>query len=581
MSFLNNFFIFFNKKNKISLAIIIFLSLLQILLELIGIASIIPFVTFLLEPEKIKSLPYFSSYIKIDNFDLNNNLILIFCLVFFLIFLFKNILIILTNKNIFNFIFSMRSQIYEDLLKKILSQKYFFFIKQRDSRIFNVTFQETSNFSANVIRPVINIITELIVSISIFTLLIFLGYSQTLLIILPIFFICGLILKKINKLIKKWSLTRIQDQEKLTALNFNLVNGIKETFLYGKEKNIIKNFIPPLWSLSNLNSKNSLIVTYPKVILEQAVILILILIILIMLNVAKTNSEIIVTISIYMISAYRLLPSVNKIFVSYQQLKFGKPSISILLKYYNLSNQRNITFKKENSSSVITYSFNKKISLENISFAYTEGSKNILSNTNFHFNKNETVGIYGESGSGKSTLVNILIGLLNLNSGRIIIDDKILDTSKNISNYQKLFSLTAQDSFLINGTIKDNIIFGSNSDIIDEVRVSQAIIFANLNEMIKKLPNGIDTDIGSSIKKISSGQKQRIAIARSFYLNKKIMIFDEATNALDEENELQIMQNIKGLKNNKTLIIISHNKNNIKDCDRIYQFDPPDIKTIK
>ena len=197
----------------------------------------------------------------------------------------------------------------------------------------------------------------------------------------------------------------------------------------------------------------------------------------------------------------------------------------------------------------------------------------------FSINKFNLIGISGESGSGKSTLINIITRLIKPDSGSLLIDGKKIEGLQDLRNYQNLFNITSQDTFLLNGSIKENIIFGNDAEISLE-KIKESVKFARLDKMIDELPNGINTDIGLTFKKLSSGQKQRIAIARAYYLDKQIIIFDEATNALDEENERKIMENLSKLKTKKTIIIISHNKKNLEMCDEIFELQNKNLKKI-
>ena len=180
--------------------------------------------------------------------------------------------------------------------------------------------------------------------------------------------------------------------------------------------------------------------------------------------------------------------------------------------------------------------------------------------------------ISGKSGSGKSTIVNLLTGLIKPSEGKIIIDEKNITDPMDLRIYQNFFSITSQDTYLVDGTIKDNIIFGSSEQNSSE-KLKFAIKFAQLEAMINESSDGIETYIGSSIKQLSSGQKQRISIARSIYSDREILIFDEATNALDQENEKLIFKNLDNLRSQKTIIIISHNPDNLKICDSIFKVE--------
>ena len=238
------------------------------------------------------------------------------------------------------------------------------------------------------------------------------------------------------------------------------------------------------------------------------------------------------------------------------------------MEYYNL-NKKNKFIENQNFEE--TTDFQNNIDLKNISFGYRK-DKYIIKNLNLKIYKNKILGISGESGSGKSTIVNLLTGLIKPSEGNITIDEKKITNPIQLRIYQNLFSVSSQDTYLIDGTIKDNIIFGSSENISLQ-KLNFAIKFARLESMIKELHDGIDTYIGSSIKQLSSGQKQRISIARSIYNDRKILIFDEATNALDQENEKLIFKNLDNLRSQKTIIIISHNPDNLKICDSILKVD--------
>ena len=566
MTIINNFWKLLENKQKVLFLTIIFFSLIQAFLEMIGIAAAIPFVTFLLKPESIAEIDIISKYIQPSQLIITDQLILIFCLIFFSIFLIKNLVIVITNKIIYNFIFTFRSKLFLDLLNNILHQEFLFFVKRGISKIFNTTFNEVNIFSINIVKPLIILFSELLVSFGILFLIVITGNIDGLILIFPIMVAVGLILKKINKSIKNWALTRIDNNEKIINYNFNLAHGIKEILIFGKIKNIVDQFNNSIESLREVDVKHNVVTSYPKVLLEQAVILIFILIILLMNFYGVENNNIIITLSFYLAAAYRLVPSINKIFVSYQQIKFGKPSIPRVMEYRNLK-KTNIFFDEKNL--LKTLSFEKEIRLKNINFNYDNNS-NVVENLDLEIKKNQIIGISGESGIGKSTIINILTSLLKVKKGEIFVDDNHVNSQADFRKYQNLFSISSQDTYLLDGTIKENIIFGYDNNFSKE-RFDNAIKFSRLENTINNLPNGIETFVGSTIKQLSSGQKQRISIARSIYSDRKILIFDEATNGLDEENEKIIFNNLKKLKSNKTIIIISHNPKNLGICDAIYQ----------
>ncbi len=556
---------FLDNKDKKSFYLIVFFSLLQGILEMLGIAVIIPFMTMLLNPEGLQDLPLIGNLFNFNSLIVDKKTMIISCAGLFLIFFIKNILILFTNKFIYRFIFNLRTKIFFRLTDNILHQEYLFFVTKSMSEIYNVTINELNNFIANIVKPSIILIVEIIVFCGIIVLIILSGYIDSLLSIFPIIILIAIILKKVSRSIKKWSKKRISSHKNLLDLNQNYVYGIREILIYGTVNKILSNFRSILENLSSIDVKNTMVTNYPKILLEQSLILIFSIIILHLYSSGKQSSETLIVLSFYLAVAYRLLPSLNKIFVSNQQIKYGKPSANKIIEFFNLVKQNDYSANENNDSLV----FKNEIMLKDIDFKYSQNQK-VLENVNLKINKNEIIGFFGESGSGKTTLINLITNIIKPTSGEILIDNQKVDNFRLIRKYQNLFSISSQDTFFIDGTIKDNIIFGSKEEF-SKSQIDKAINFAQLEKFIQELPNGLDTDIGFAIKQLSSGQKQRITIARTIYNDRQIMIFDEATNALDEENERVIIENIKNLKAHKTIIIISHNRKNLDICDETYQ----------
>lgn len=568
MKFLKEYWHFLNSSEKKFFVFMLFLSAFQTVIEMIGIAAIIPFATLLLNPEALKNTGSFYYLYENYNFPFKENPIIFFCIFFLLIFLFKNILVIIISKITLGFVYRLRTRLYLNLLKKVMHQNYLYFINKGTTKIFNITFNEVSNFTSNISTPLITLISEVLISIGIIILIILTGYLNGLALIIPIVVIAALILKKINVFIKSWSQMRIVSTEKILKGSFNLMGGIKEIFIFGNLKKILLYFEDSLNPLMKIDINNGVIATVPKALLEQLVIIVFIAIILTMNSMGSNNQDTMIVLGFFLAAAYRLVPSLNKIFISYQRIKFGKPSIQRIKEFYNLN------YKKEHNDSIQSNSndklnFNNKIILKDINFSYIKNYQT-LKNINLEIRKNNIIGFFGESGSGKSTLVDLITGLLKPSHGNILVDDKEINNLKDSRSYTNLFCLISQDTFLLEGNVRDNILFGSEDSPFNNERFFQAIKFSQLEKFVNDLPNGVDTYIGNNFKKISSGQKQRIAIARSFYSNREILIFDEATNALDESNEKTILKNLMYMKNKKTIILISHNFNNLDICDKIY-----------
>lgn len=563
-----------SKQNKFYFLILIFLIIIQAFFEILSIAMVIPFVTLLLDPNSMSNIP-FLNFLNPVNFSVSKQEIIIYMSILFLMaFIFKNITVVIINKFLFDYVYNFRKDLTTRVLKKYLHQNYIFFVKNSYSTIAANLSKEVENLSGVYFRPILIILSELIILIAILILIVFSGYIEGFLIILPFVFLTALIFKSLNKKVKSWSNARVINTKNLTKLTYEIILGIREILLIGKVSEILKKYKLFQKESSNIESKVELAQTLPRVTIELFAIFLFLLTFTYLSFQNIDNKEIFVILSFYIAIAYRVIPSLNKIFIHYQQLKVGKPSVNIILNDLNLKDE--LYFFDNNKEKI---NFSKKIEFKNIEFQFQDRKK-LFKDNNFTILKNEIIGIYGESGSGKTTLLNILSLLIKPKNFELIVDDNKIETLQDFRKYQNLISFVSQDTFLLEDTIKNNIFFGSDN-IYDNEKLKEALKFSNLNEFVEELPDRLDTVIGLNSKKISSGQRQRIALARLYYSSRDILIFDEATNALDEKNEQLIINNIYNLKKSKTIILVSHNKKNLLNCDKLFSVKNESISLNK
>ena len=286
----------------------------------------------------------------------------------------------------------------------------------------------------------------------------------------------------------------------------------------------------------------------------------------------KPDSAIIPAVSLMVVSGARFIPGFNAINQSLTTLKFSKPSFDVVVDslrkfeetgYQILKKEEEI---KSDSSKDIKVNFNKNIVLNKINFSFKQ--KKIINEFSLEIKKGQIVGIVGFSGEGKSTLMNILTGLLQPDSGSILVDGT--DINENIRMWQKKIGYISQDTYLLDDNIKENICFGFEGNEIKNDMLKKVLKEAQLESFVESLPDKEFTVIGNLGSRISGGQRQRIAIARALYTNPELLILDEATSSLDTTNEKKIIEEMHQYKSDKTIIIVSHRKNALKYCDKIY-----------
>ena len=275
-----------------------------------------------------------------------------------------------------------------------------------------------------------------------------------------------------------------------------------------------------------MNGKHAYFQTIPKYLMEISIIFIF-LITFIVFDFFQLNIKELLTFSSFvLVASLKIMPALSRIISSLQSIQYSSPSLILLKKQIDEKNIEIIS-KEE----II---FERSIKLNNLSFKF-ENSKNILSQINNEIKKNEITGIVGKNGSGKSTLINIIMGLIKIDNNMLFVDDKNVNLQN--SNWYKKISYVSNKSFLLDTNIENNIVFEIKGKNIDRKKLEYAIDFLELDKVFEDFPDGLKTEIGHNASKISSGQKQKICLARAFYHDSEILIFDEATNSMDEEGE--------------------------------------------
>ena len=350
--------------------------------------------------------------------------------------------------------------------------------------------------------------------------------------------------------------------------------GVRDIYFLKNLDQLINNFYLLNKNQSLLDAKTQTISIIPRALLELMGLMILLITLIYLYKEGISNNDIITKITFYFVVAYRALPSFSRILVQRQRIKYSENSVKIIKNTLMLEDKRILDIPNNDK-----IEFNQSLKFSNINFSYSD-KKEFIRNENITIEKGKVIGIYGQSGSGKSTLLNLLTFLIKPRSGKIQIDDKVISNEYERRKFQNLITFISQDTFLIEDTIKNNITFTTH-DRIDEKKLNNAIKLACAEKFIHELPDNLNYMVGTHGRKISSGQKQRIVIARSFYDSREILVLDEATNALDEETEKKIIQNIINKKEDKTIIIVSHNKSNLSVCDKSYEIVDGKITFLK
>tara|TARA_B100000929_G_scaffold153162_1_gene121104 strand:+ start:155 stop:1282 length:1128 start_codon:yes stop_codon:yes gene_type:complete len=354
------------------------------------------------------------------------------------------------------------------------------------------------------------------------------------------------------------------------------IRSIKDIKVLGKEKEFYEYFKFHITNYSKMAGKIFFIQNIPKFNLELVAVAVLIISISFLLNSSYEFGNIIVIVGMFAAASFKILPGINRIMNSFISMRYGYASLEEI--YQDLQTEtKKINYVKNNIGSKLP--FKNFIKFKNIYYSYPENKKIILNNINLEIRANTTIGLLGESGSGKTTFIDLLIGILNTVKGEIKVDEK--DILSNLREWQNNIGYIPQFIYLIDDTIKKNIAFGLNEEIIDIGKMENALEVSQMKNFVETLPKKIETKVGEFGVRLSGGQRQRIGIARSLYNNPNLLVMDEATNSLDKETEKKIMNSIYLMKGKKTILISSHKKSILDKCDIILKFESGKVTPIK
>ena len=570
---IRNIFFLLDKKHKIQLSIVYFIFLINIFLDLVGIGMIVPIINVIIG----KDVGFINEILPIDLVlsNISQQKLLFYAITFFLIFyIFKTLFSTFAIWYQKRFIFITSKEFSEKLLKKYFNIKYLDFLNKNQSDLIRNIVFESSIFITSIVHSLIDLCIEILLLIGIGCLLIFYDpLSASILIFIIIILGLGYIIffRKKLKVLGTERQNLISNILKILSEGFILQ---KEVRILQKEDFIFKKFSEDAKKIANINIFEQIINTMPKIWFELIAVLGLSGIVFYFIIFNIDLEFLIPLLALYAAAIFRLLPCANRIIGALNSISHNLPAFNVIFDELIISKKisdREVV-DKTNNNKLDQYIFDnfdpKKLHLNNLSFSYKKDQNNfIFRNLSLTFNKGQVTGLIGKSGSGKSTIANIISGLIDEYDGKIEINDNS-DFNKNI--LRRSVGYVPQITNLLDDSILKNICFGVLDEKIDYLKLDKILKEVELNEVIKNLDKGISTIVGDQGLTLSGGQRQKIALARTLYLDPKIIIFDESTNSLDKKTEKQFFKNIISLKKNKIIICITHDLGLSEYFDQIY-----------
>jgi len=548
--------------------------MISAIVEVAGIASIMPFLALITNPDMIQDNKILNYFYTVLNFKSTNSYLIFIGAIVLVILIVSNLLVFVTQWGLARFSWMRSHSVSRRLLYNYLYQPYKFFLNQNTSLLGKNILSEVSLVVKGVFIPLLEIFSRGIVTLFIFTMLV----TVEPILAFSLIFILGGAYILTYRLIKQKLNIRGKIRHRSNAERFKAINeafgDIKLVKLMGYENFFIKRYSKPSDEHAKVNATTQIIELIPRYIMEILAFGGIIIVVLYLLATGKGLGEFLPIIGLYAFSMYRLLPSIQLIFSGTATIRFNLKGLDAL--YYDMYSFNNVEVDASNRT-IEAISFRKELKFEDITFIYPEANKPIIKDLSIKININTSVAFVGATGAGKTTVANIILGLLKPYSGRITVDG-IEINDENLRSWQMNLGYIPQDIYLQDDTIMRNITFGIPDHKVDMDSVIQAAKIANIHDFIvNQLPDKYDTIVGERGARLSGGQRQRIGIARAIYRNPGVLVLDEATSALDGATEKEVFKAIENIAKTKTLIIIAHRLTTIQDCDVIYVMDNGNI----
>jgi ABC-type multidrug transport system fused ATPase/permease subunit len=544
------------------------------LLDMIGVASILPFVAVAANPNLIETnaiLSYFFQYSKQFGVENIQQFMIVLGLVVFILLLFSLTFKAITTYFSIRFVQMREYSIGKRLVEGYLRQPYSWYLNKHSAELGKNILSEVGVVINTGLRPVIDLMANSMVTIFIVILLVIIDPKLLLIVLFSLGLAYGLIYKFTSTFLKKLGRERTENNQlRFLAIN-EAFGAIKEIKVGGLEKKYIERFSDSAQIFASSNSYALSIEQIPRFILEAIAFGgIMLLLIYLMSQTGNFNTALPI-ISLYVFAGYRLMPALQMIYRCITLITFSRQAVNSLVK--NFKELENVKFNQDEKILLLK----KNIILKNIHLSYPNTSKKALKDINLVISSKTTVGLMGATGSGKTSMIDIILGLLEPQEGTFEVDGNLIN-KKNLRSWQRSIGYVPQHIYLADDTVAANIAFGLDPENINQKKVEEAAKLANLHSFVnEQLPNKYQTKVGERGIRLSGGERQRIGIARALYGNPQLLILDEATSALDNKTESAIMDAVNSLRKDITIIIIAHRLSTLKICDKILEINKGEI----
>jgi ABC-type multidrug transport system fused ATPase/permease subunit len=464
------------------------------------------------------------------------------------------------------FVFGVQAELSYRLFSTYLRQPYLFHLRRNSAFLIRNSTIEVVVFAHNLLGPAFNFLTEGFVLLGIAGVLLIVEPLGTIIIAASLAAVAYVFHIGTHRAVCEAGVIRHAEEARRIQCLSEGLGGVKDVLLLGRERDFLDQYQVHNLACARASRHHEILQNTPRLALELLAVLGLAIFVLVKIRAGIAVDALVPTIGLFAAAAFRIMPSANRVIAAAHHVRYGLPALSMLCEELSLADGAGAPH-----GPAVPLALRHSIRMADVTFTYPSGAAPALSQIELTIARGTTVGVIGGSGAGKSTLVNVLLGLLPADSGRVEVDGA--DVAPHVSNWQRTIGYVPQAIFLTDDSLRRNIAFGIPPDRIDEAAVRSAVSAAQLDEFVASLPEGLDTPVGERGVRVSGGQLQRIGIARALYHNPSVLVLDEATSSLDTQTERGVMRAVGAMHGQKTIVIVTHRLSTLQDCDRVFRLE--------
>jgi len=551
-----------NRKERVRMVIAFGLILIGALLEMLSLGMVIPVVQAVVGGDRRADFPWLPTWIENLSYVRFLQLLMAALVLSFVI---KNLFLLGSSYFQQRFYLALTNRVVQQLFETYLRQPYEFHLQHSSSVLVRNTQEYSAAVVGNGVSPILIILTDVVTVLGLLGVLLFVQ-PISIVTLLGVFGLSGYLILVVSRTkTRRWGAERMKHRGVIMEMLLAGFGGIKEIQLFGRESQVVDTHRASLHKVSRTAYMFSLLQNIPRAAFEVVAVGGVAVLIVASAMSGQNLEKATLVVALFGVVAFRMFPTVNRVIKAIQELAFGSHALKGAVD--GLSLPQALRHQRTMSPSE-TF---EKFEINELQYAYPGTQKLVANIGYFRLGRGESVGIVGESGSGKSTLVDLLIGILTPSTGSITVNGN--NIAEDLRYWQDRIGYVPQHVYLMDTTVRRNVAFGLRDKEINDAEVEKALRLANLWDFVQTLPKGLETEVGERGVRLSGGQRQRLGIARALYGNPEVIVLDEATSALDSETEKEIVESLRDVATEHTMIVVAHRTSTLAYCSRLIRLE--------